>query len=179
MSTLIKLNNFEKIYNKTYNKVLRYIICKCQNLEDVNEMLQDTYVELYQTLKNKKNIKVKDENAYVIGIAKNIVANYYKNIYKEKSNIIYITKDIENEEIQIPSDIDLEANFINKQNIEEIWNYLNNKNILIAKIFYLYYALGLKISEISTELKIHESTVKNYIYRTLKELNKKFGKEVN
>ena len=60
MSTLIKLNNFEEIYNKTYGKTLKYIICKCQNLEDVNEMIQDTYVELYQTLKNKKNIKVKD-----------------------------------------------------------------------------------------------------------------------
>lgn len=179
MSTLIKLNNFEEIYNKTYGKTLKYIICKCQNLEDVNEMIQDTYVELYQTLKNKKNIKVKDENAYVIGIAKNIVTNYYKNKYKEKSNIIYMAKDIENNEIQIPSDIDLEANFINKENIEEIWDYLNNKDVLIAKIFYLYYALGLKISEISTELKMNESTVKNYIYRTLKELNKKFGKEVN
>ena len=90
-----------------------------------------------------------------------------------------MAKDIENNEIQIPSDIDLEANFINKENIEEIWDYLNNKDVLIAKIFYLYYALGLKISEISTELKMNESTVKNYIYRTLKELNKKFGKEVN
>ena len=179
MSTLIKQKNFEEIYNKTYYQVLKYIVCKCQNLEDVNEILQDTYVELYQTLKNKKNIKVKEEPSYIIGIAKNIVKNYYKNKYKEKSNIIYFSKDIEDNETQIPSEIDLEANIINKENIETIWNYLNNKNVLIAKIFYLYYALGLKISEISEELKINESTVKNYIYRTLKELNKKFGKEVN
>ena len=176
MSTLMKQKNFEEIYNKTYNNVLKYIVCKCQNLDDVNELVQDTYVELYQMLKNRKQIT--NEKSYVLGIAKNIVKKYYRNKYKEKSNILYFSKDREQDEIEIQADVNLEADFISKENIEEIWNYLNNKNVLIAKIFYLYYGLGLKITEISEELKIKESTIKNYIYRTLKELNKKFGKEV-
>ena len=176
MSTLMKQKNFEEIYNKTYNNVLKYIVCKCQNLDDVNELVQDTYVELYQMLKNRKQIN--NEKSYVLGIAKNIVKKYYRNKYKEKSNILYFSKDREQDEIEIQADVNLEADFISKENIEEIWNYLNNKNVLIAKIFYLYYGLGLKITEISEELKIKESTIKNYIYRTLKELNKKFGKEV-
>ena len=79
--------------------------------------------------------------------------------------------------MQIPSNFDLEEDIINQENVEKIWNYLNNKNVLIAKIFYLYYALGLKISEISKELEINESTIKTYIYRTLKELKVNFGKE--
>lgn len=95
MSTLITQNNFEDINKKTYNDVLKMIICKCQNLDDVNELLQDTYVELYQTLKAKKSIKVSDEKAYIIGIAKNIVKKYYRNQYKEKSNMIYFSKDRE------------------------------------------------------------------------------------
>ena len=41
---------------------------------------------------------------------------------------------------------------------------------MIFKIFYLYYAEGLKITEIAKELKLKESAVKNKIYRTLKEL---------
>ena len=115
--------------------------------------------------------------AYIIGIAKNILKRYYRNKYKEKSKLLYISKDIENSDVIMVSDINLEADVINKENIEEIWSYLNNKDIIIAKIFYLYYALGLKISEISKELKINESTIKNYIYRTLKELNKIFRKD--
>lgn len=177
MGTLIALNNFEDIYNQTYHKVLQYIVCKCKNLDDVNELIQDTYVELYKTLYTKRSIKTQDENAYVIGIAKNIIKKYYKNHYKEKLNIISISKDREEDDIQIPDDFDLEADIINNENIEEIWNYLNDKNVTIAKIFYLYYAVGLKISEISQELKIKESTIKNYLYRTLKELKKFFGKE--
>ncbi len=171
MSTLITTNNFEDTYHKTYNNVLRYMVCKCQNLEDVNELIQDTYVALYQDLEKKKQIEVKNEKAYIIGIAKNIVKSYYRSQYKEKANILYFDR-------EIPSDANLEMDFINRENVEEIWNYLKEKDIIIAKIFYLYYAQGLKIVEIAQELQIKESTIKNYIYRTLKQLNKKWGKEV-
>ena len=59
MSTLIKLNNFEKIYNKTYNKVLRYIICKCQNLEDVNE-IKDIHNDVKEIIKESHQLTKKD-----------------------------------------------------------------------------------------------------------------------
>ena len=54
MSVEINIENFEKIYNETYSQILKFIICKCKNLDDVNELIQDTYVELYKTIKNKK-----------------------------------------------------------------------------------------------------------------------------
>ena len=56
MSAQISLENFEEIYKATYNSTLKYIICKCSNIEDVNDLLQDTYVELYKILKRKKEI---------------------------------------------------------------------------------------------------------------------------
>ena len=177
MITSFKLKNFEDIYARTYNSVLKYIVCKCQNLDDVNELIQDSYVELYRLLEKKRTVKVVNEVAYMIGIANNILKKYYRNQYKEKANILYISKNMEDIELQLPSNLDLETDIINRENIEEIWNYLNNKNVLIAKIFYLYYGLGLKISEISNELEIGESNIKNYIYRTLNELKEHFRKE--
>ena len=57
MSTQISLKDFEEIYNQTYDKTLKYIICKCSNIEDVNDLLQDTYVELYKILKRKRYIE--------------------------------------------------------------------------------------------------------------------------
>lgn len=48
-----------------------------------------------------------------------------------------------------------------------------NKNIL----FILW--TRIKISEIAQELEIGESNIKNKIYRTLKELKKYLGEEVN
>lgn len=177
MSALISVNNFEEIYQKTYQTVLKYVVCKCQNLDDVNELVQDSYVELYQVLERKRLLKLEDETAYMIGIAKNIVKKYYRNQYQEKSNLLYFSKEKQENQLEYPDDIDLEENFIQQENVAQIWNYLNKKDVVIAKIFYLYYALDLKIAEISKELEMNESTIKNKIYRTLKELKEIFGKE--
>ena len=175
MSVEINIENFEKIYNETYSQILKFIICKCKNLDDVNELIQDTYVELYKTIKNKKNIIVEDHLSYILGISKNILKKYYKNKYKEK--IVFLTDNINEENIDSSSIDEIEIDFINKNNIEEVWDYLKKKGIIIEKSFYLYYAVGLKISEISKLLNIKESSVKNYIYRTVKELKLTFREE--
>ena len=41
---------FEIIYQKTYYHTLKYVICKCHHLEDVNDLVQDSYVELYKRM---------------------------------------------------------------------------------------------------------------------------------
>ena len=156
-------------------QILKFIICKCKNLDDVNELIQDTYVELYKTIKNKKNIIVEDHLSYILGISKNILKKYYKNKYKEKT--VFLTDDINEENVDSSSIDEIEIDFINKNNVEEVWDYLKKKGIIIEKSFYLYYAVGLKISEISKLLNIKESSVKNYIYRTVKELKLTFREE--
>lgn len=173
MSTLNQ-TNFEEIYSRTYQSVLKYVVCKCQSFEDVNEIVQDSYLELYKILKQKHFILIRNETAYMIGIAKNILKKYYRNKYKDNSKLLYFSAE---SEIELVSNLNLETDIINQENVSQIWDYLNDKDVLIAKIFYLYYALGLKISEIAQEFSINESTVKNYIYRTLKELKENFGRE--
>ena len=44
MTSPNNLKQFDKIYNLTYNHVLKYIICKCSNIEDVNDIIQETYM---------------------------------------------------------------------------------------------------------------------------------------
>lgn len=173
----IRLSDFDNIYNETYQTILRYIIGKCQNLDDVNEILQDSYVELYHTLQRKKSLKLDDVNAYLKGITKNIIKKFYRKKYKERSEVLYFANDLDYIGTKKEGEQDLEADFITRENVQQIWNYLNNKNVIIAKIFYLYFNLGLKISDIAIELELTESATKNYIYRTLKELKEVFGKE--
>ena len=59
MSSQLSLENFEEIYNNTYTYTLRYILCKCSNIDDVNDLLQETYVELYKILKTKKKYYIR------------------------------------------------------------------------------------------------------------------------
>ena len=52
-----------------------------------------------------------------------------------------------------------------------VWSFLKSKKVIIFKIFFLYYKCELKIKEIAKELGLTEMNVKNYLYRTLHELN--------
>lgn len=162
------LKTFDKIYNETYDNILKYVICNCSNIEDVKDIVQNIYLELLKGL-NKK-ITYNNINAYVMGIAKNKIKEYYRFNYKAKIISIFSKKeDIELLET-IKDDIDIQKELITKEDLKFIWDYLKNKKVIISKIFYLYYYLNMSIKEIAQELNISESNVKHYLYRTLKEL---------
>lgn len=50
MKNKILQKNFEEIYNSTYKNTLKYIIVHCNNMDDVNDIIQDTYTEFYKKL---------------------------------------------------------------------------------------------------------------------------------
>jgi len=176
MKDASNISKFNKIYENTYNNVLKYIICKCSNIEDVNDIIQETYIEFYNSLTKDKDID--DYNKYIIGIAKNKIKKHYSLIYKIKTISIFSQKQ-DNIDIidSIQNNIDIEKIIITNINKELIWNYLKTKKLIIQKIFYLYYGLDFKIKDISKELNVTESYIKNYLYRTLKELQEHLGKD--
>lgn len=172
MSTHITKETFEFLYNNTYKNVLKYTICHCKNLDDVNDIIQDIYTELYQTIVNKKYINLNNAESYIIGIAKNKIKKHYS-LSKVNCYIEYENKNLDQ---YGDNDIDIEKDLITKDNVMQVWNHLKNKSDLIARIFYLYHVLDIPIKEIAVELNITESNVKNQLYRTKKELKNKFKK---
>ena len=161
------LKTFDKLYEETYQSVLKYVVCNCSNIEDVKDIVQNTYLEVI------KNIEKISNKNYVIGIARHKIKDYYRFNYKSKRVSLFSNK---NDELvdSIKADIDLEKSYLIKYDTEIVWNYLKKKKSIISKIFYLYYYLGLTITDISKELDITESSVKNYLYRTLRELKTMF-----
>ena len=107
---------------------------------------------------------------YILGITKNKVNEYYRFNYKAKIVSLFSKKDDFLLLDSIPDNVDLEEEFIKKEDLKFIWNYLKRKKVIIFKIFYLYYYTDMNIKDIGIELNISESNVKHYLYRTLKEL---------
>jgi len=172
----LNLKQFNRIYEETYNQVLKYIVCKCSNMEDINDIIQETYIEVYNAI--IKNKKIEDFEKYIIGIAKNKVNKYYTLLYSLQNIFIFKNKNDDIELLDnIKSDIDIEQIIIKADDTEKIWDYLKTKKIVIQKVFYLYYELDLTIKEIAKELNIGESYTKNCLYRTLKELQEFLGKD--
>jgi len=170
------LKQFNKIYDKTYNRVLKYVVCRCSDMEDVNDIIQETYMDVYKAI--IKNKEIDDIDKYVIGITKNKIKKHYSLLYKIKT-ISILKNNLDDKYLLdvVKSDIDIEKIVIKNIDIEVIWNYLKSKKMIIQRIFYLYYGLDMKIKDIAKELEVSESYTKNYLYRTLKELQELFGKD--
>lgn len=177
MSTQKNLKKFQKIYDQTYNKTLKYAICKCNNLDDVDDIIQNTYMNFYKNLNNSK--KISNYEAYIISIEKNEIIKHYKENARNNNISIFLeSKDEEQDYIlNLDAGIDIEADFIRKENIDQIWSYLKANKKDVARIFYLHFILDMTFSEISNELEINGATIKSSLYRTLKELKEKLGGE--
>ncbi len=163
------LNTFDKVYNESYSTVLKYVVCNCSNVEDIKDIVQNVYLELLKIF--QKDPFFNKGNAYIMGITKNKVNEYYRFNYKAKIISIFCKKEDFVLLDIIPDNFDLQEEFIKKEDLKFVWDFLKKKKVIVFKIFYLYYYVDLSIKDISIELNISESNVKHYLYRTLKELN--------
>ena len=140
MTSQIYLKDFDQVYDETYLDVLRFIVCNSININDVNDILQEVYMELFKILK-KKNLDNINIKSYVISIAANKIKKYYSLIYKI-SKISLFTKDEYDIELidKIKDDIDIERLIVNKneweialETIDECLSDTPNEKILTDK----------------------------------------------
>ena len=176
MASQENLYKFNDVYDKTYLDLLKYVIIKCHNINDTNDIIQEVYLEFWNIL-NKKELLNNNIKSYLIGIANNKIKKHYTLLQKIKTISIFEKNDKDIQLIDLLEDkINIENVVIEKDNWDLIWQFIKDKkNQDIPKVFYLYYKLELSIKEIAKELRVSESYIKNLIYRTLKELQKKFG----
>lgn len=114
------LNTFDKLFNESYPNVLKYVICNCSNIEDVKDVVQSVYLELLKILQKDKIFN--KSNAYIRGITKNKVNEYYQFNYKAKVVSLFSKKDDFILLDSISDNIDLQ-----KEDLKFIWNYLKKE----------------------------------------------------
>ena len=176
MTSQINLYKFNEIYDKTHLDLLKYVIIKCHNINDANDIMQETYLEFWNII-NKKELSDINIKSYLIGIANNKIKKHYTLLQKFKTISLFGINDKDRELIETLEDgVNINEIIIQKDNWNTIWKFIKSKkNQDIPKVFYLYYKLELSIKEISKELQRSESYIKHLIYRTLQELQNNFG----
>ena len=138
MTSQTNLDKFNEIYNRTYSNTLKYIIIKCHNINDVNDIIQDVYLELWKIM-NKKNIDDTNVNSYLIGIAVNKIKKYYSLVMRIRDISLFDKSNNELEIIdKIDSSFDIESLLIKDEEWKSIWDFIKNKkNQDIPKVFIL------------------------------------------
>ena len=174
------VSRFNEIYDSTNKIVLAFITAKCGNTSDIDDIFQETYMELYQRLQKRGADYVKDGKNFTLRIAKNKIAQYYtlaKRLKMFVSLRIKSEDDADKEMDLSDADIDsflaednIENYIINQGIFEDVRQFIKQKPADIEQIFYFFYEMDLSISEIAQALSLTESNVKHKLYRTLKEL---------
>ena len=171
---------FTKIYQESYDTVLKYIICHCRNIEDANEILQETYLSFYRAL--EKGTVIENIESYLLGIARNKIRRHYTLFYRIQTVSLFSKlKNQEETELQdvLADETDIERELMMQFELEEVWELLKKKKPVVQKVFMLYYYFEMTHREIAEALSLNESTVKNYLYRGLKELRKELSQDVH
>lgn len=161
---------FIKLYEKTYPVISRYVIVKCDNLSNVEDIVQNVYIKVYQIILKKGIDYFNNSIPIILKLCKNELFKYYS--LKEKIKYILYDEKVNYQIENIPCHSNIENDFELKLTIEDAWNIIKKEDIITQKIAALYFYSDLKIIDISKFLKINTNTIKSKLYRLINKLKK-------
>lgn len=159
------MQNIEKIYQEYYSVVYKYLICLTGNTDIAEELTQETFYKMIKKIHTfKGNSKI---SVWLCEIAKNL---WYDELRKRKIKTVSydelkdtdLSKSIENE-------------YINKEQIDETNNKINELDFLTKRVFYLRLNADMSFKEIGQVLGKTETWARVTFYRgkqKVKEVNK-------
>lgn len=153
----------EKLINEYYNYI--YLVIKNMSSiaiteEDIEEILSDTFLAIWKNadrLNKTTNIK-----AYLMGAAKNITRNKYRDTVMNFSIADY--------EDKLCDTLMLETSIEEKERMNVLKNLVNTFDSVEHDIFIMFYYDDLKIKEIAKILNLSTGNVKVKLHRIRKEI---------
>lgn len=154
-------DSFTQIILMMKDNLYRIARMRFQNEDDINEVVQLTIIEVYNSLR-----KLRDNKKFKSWVIK-ILINYCNKQYKKKSK----DEKEQNIEIDIEEKNDEIARKIDQIDFYNLIKTLDYKERLSLMLFY---AEDLSYKEISKILKEPESTIRNRNSRAIDKLRKKY-----
>lgn len=170
---------FNKVYDQTINSLTRFVISKCGNILDAEDILQNVYARFFQRISKKGFADIENPEAFLVNIAKFECKTYYGTIKKHSRTDSFAEfsdeKMVEVEAEMSRQQKNLEDVLCDELTARKIFEDIASADEVTGKIFYLYFVCDMKLDEIADELELKLSTVKNKLYRTLERQKQKFG----
>lgn len=166
--------DFEQIYHSTKHSLLKYITSKCINICDIEDIYQETYARVFDSL-SKGNCPDEPE-AFVIGTAKHCLSHYYSALKRLRARVsLNSYRENSYSEPEEPlSDEDIELDMINKELLDSIFKEICSQPTDVQRMFYLHYFMELSLEETAKILKLSESVVRQRLYRSVRIIRRKY-----
>lgn len=170
---------FSNVYDETFKKMSRYIVSKCGNVLDAEDILQNVYARFYQRILKNGYDDIGSAEAFLVQIAKFEIKTYFAG--KKKNSGVDNFADYSDEQMSViegemsKEQENLEDVLCNQLLAQQILKDIADSDEVTGKIFYMYFVLNMKLEDVAIELELNLSTVKNKLYRTIDKQKKKFN----
>lgn len=170
---------FNRVYADTISAVSRFVVSKCGNILDVEDVLQNIYTRFFRRIAKKGYEDIDNTEAFLINMAKYECNNYFSSL-KRNSAVTSFGEYTDEQMYEIEGEMSqnsqlLEDVLCNELLARQIFEDIAKQDALTGKIFYLHFVSDKKLDEIAKILNVKLSTVKNRLYRTIERQKKKFG----
>lgn len=172
----------EQVYGETSSYLIKYITLKCRHTEDIQDILQNTYLGFIDSITRNGTASIFNPKHYLLRIAKRELSKYYTDMSEHDSTFVLSTEDenyvekqssASDEEDCFGNNMDafLEQNLMTSDGFSiELWDRIESFGDVTAKIFTLRFVYDETLEKIAKQLKITPANVKNHLYRGLKVL---------
>ena len=154
---------FRELYEASYKPLYAFLLSLTQNSEDAQDLMQDTYVQIYQ----KSHLYRKEGNpmAWIMKIGKNLFLMKYR---REKQRQFVCFEEME-EELGFAQMDDVD----NKLLLETMFSELSQED---RQIIIMHDVSGMKFKEIAQFMDKPMGTVLARYNRNIRKLQKKFSR---
>lgn len=157
---------FERLFNTYAHDLKRFLFFKTHDLDTANDIMQETFIKLWENCDNVNPEKVK---SYLFTVANNTFLNLEKHKKVVRKHQSEMVRGIHNSES--PEFLMIEEEFLKK--IEKTIKELPDKH---REVFLLNRIEKKKYREIATMLNISIKTVEKRMHLALIEMKEKVGK---
>lgn len=153
--------SFGALFDQYSDKIYRFIYYKVSKKEVAEDLASQSFLKTWEQI--ALGVKIKNFQAFIYKIARNLVIDYYRSREKEELPLIYQIENTE-ESLKFSPDENLD-----KIQLEKILLSLKGE---AREIITLRFIEGYSIKEVAKIIGKTTSNIRVIIHRTLKELNK-------
>ncbi len=149
---------FNDVYDATYDELRRYAVIKARRVQDVEDLLQNTYARFYQHICRHGSSVIENARSYLVTVLRRELAHYYADAARRQETCLDDAAEAQSPVVTSDGSRRLET--------DEIWACVRRESELSQKIFILFYGYGMKTGQIAEALGQKDVTVRSRLSRT-------------